>query len=650
MFEYIRITLPQKVYISVVVTLVFVLGFDASLYAQSRKKEYKEYPVSKIDRANKTILSNPTESFELASEALLESKKRRDIRAEASAYNTLGTLYFNTGEFDKAISYFTKAEAIYKKIKDPKNEEYTLKYLAKSHEALNEAETSIGYNNQAERKSISPKKQSEYRVTNSKIKRKQGRKSEAITDLENELKSNKELDKNQKVDIYLELGSLYIEDKKTSEGVDLINKAIDASKEVTSDSLEVKTLNYAWDVYEKNNLQEQNVVTQKEAITKSLATNKVSVSSAANFNLGNSYIDENPKLAADYFEKSAELTKKEPQKIDHIKAVERLSEAYEKSGEYAKALSKYKEYVNLVDSIKESEVASKLKNALLSSKYRLQESKIKQLELKQEQKESALRTQQSTIFGLGLGLGLFALSTYFLVKNIRQKQRSNTLIQLASLRSQMNPHFIFNSLNSVNGFISKNEEIKANRYISDFSKLMRTVLNNSNNPSITLTEELSSLEIYLALEHSRFEDKFDYEISIDPELNTDDIDLPPMLIQPYIENAVWHGLRYKESKGFLQLHLEKKHNLLQINITDNGIGRAASQKLKTNHQRDYKSTGIANTKERMKLLNKFNGLNHKFSNKTKIQYEVEIIDLQENNEATGTKVQMKIPLMHSTND
>ena len=316
----------------------------------------------------------------------------------------------------------------------------------------------------------------------------------------------------------------------------------------------MSTLNSAWQIYEKNGFQDLNFSTQSTALNANSSGSYVNteVVSAANYNLGLTYLKSDPAKAVQYFKNTEEITKKEPKKIDHVKAVERLSEAYEKSGEYEKALEKYKEYVLLVDSIKQSEMASKLKNELLSSKYRIQETRIAELEIKQQEKEASIKTQRRMIMGLILGIALFLVLTYFLVKNIKQKQRSNTLIQLASLRSQMNPHFIFNSLNSVNGFISNNDEIKANRYISDFSKLMRTVLNNSNSPTVSLAEELKSLGIYLALEHSRFDDKFDYQLDVDSELNTEEIEVPPMLIQPYIENAVWHGLRYKEDKGFLQ--------------------------------------------------------------------------------------------------
>jgi len=128
------------------------------------------------------------------------------------------------------------------------------------------------------------------------------------------------------------------------------------------------------------------------------------------------------------------------------------------------------------------------------------------------------------------------------------------------LRSQMNPHFIFNALNSVNSFISKNDERSANKYLSDFSKLMRMVMENSQQDFVSLNAEINILELYLGLEHFRFSEKFDFTFDVDSEIDKDAFEIPPMLIQPYIENAVWHGLRYKEQKGKLSIAIQLIEN------------------------------------------------------------------------------------------
>ncbi len=637
MLYYIRIRLRATNFKYRSLILLFSLALSVFSIGQSQTKSGRISATQKVDEANKQVISNPSNAFSLAGEALELSYTTKDKKAEASAYNTLGTLYYNSGDFNKAVSYFNKAKSIYTSVKDAKNEEYTLKYLAKSYEALNQAEKSSSYYDQAEQKSNSSIAKTDYRLANSKVKKTQGKNEEAIADLEKELK-NKQISPQQKIDIYLELGDLYLNTNEKDKGVKTINKAIEESQKINTniatDSITTFTLNSAWNIYNKNGLVAENIEVQKKTLATAKAKNNIELSNAATYNMGLSYIDNNPKVAAQYFEESAKITRDKPKEKDHIRAIEKLSEAYEKSGDYDKALEKYKEYIVLVDSIKESEMQSKLSNELLSTKYQIQETKIKELEQKQLEREQAIKQQRITIIGLTVGLLLFSLLTYLLVKNIREKQRSNMVIQLASLRSQMNPHFIFNSLNSVNGFISNNDELKANRYLSDFSKLMRSVLNNSHNETITLAEELATLKIYLSLEKSRFEDKFEYSLEIDPMLNLDEIEVPPMLIQPYIENAVWHGLRYKENKGFLTIKLNAKGKNLLVEIEDNGIGRQKSQALKTEHQRDYKSTGIKNTKERIALLNKL----------YKTNFSVTILDLQQNEIATGTRVEINLPL------
>jgi LytS/YehU family sensor histidine kinase len=189
-------------------------------------------------------------------------------------------------------------------------------------------------------------------------------------------------------------------------------------------------------------------------------------------------------------------------------------------------------------------------------------------------------------------------------KYIKQQRLANNLLALKSLRSQMNPHFIFNALNSVNSFIASNDERTANRYLSDFSQLMRSVLENSEADFIPLEKEISLLELYTKLEHFRFQDKFDYEINVSDDVVVSDFLIPPMLLQPYIENAVWHGLRYKTTKGLLSILIENKSETeIAITITDTGIGRERSKALKTKNQKKHNSQGMSNIKKRISILN-----------------------------------------------
>jgi LytS/YehU family sensor histidine kinase len=229
------------------------------------------------------------------------------------------------------------------------------------------------------------------------------------------------------------------------------------------------------------------------------------------------------------------------------------------------------------------------------------------------------------------GIALLAFTAFLYYRSNKQQKLANNLLALKSLRTQMNPHFIFNALNSVNTYIAKSDERSANRFLSEFSVLMRSVLENSEEDFIPLTKELELLELYVKLEHSRFADKFEYEINVADNVDVDAFHIPPMLLQPYIENAIWHGLRYKEEKGFLKINVrEITPDILEITIADNGIGRKQSAALKTTNQRKQKSKGMGNIKKRIEILNDM----------YKNRVEVSISDL--NDDQTGTKVSLKL--------
>ena len=231
------------------------------------------------------------------------------------------------------------------------------------------------------------------------------------------------------------------------------------------------------------------------------------------------------------------------------------------------------------------------------------EQKIAQLEQEKKLKDELIRKKNLFNYSLIGALIILIGLIFFIFRTLKKVQIKNKKIALQSLRREMNPHFIFNSLNSVNHFIATNNELEANQYLTKFSKLMRGVMENSTDDFIPFQQELDLLQNYLALEKTRFADKFDYEIEVDESLNTQSLKVPGMLVQPFLENAVWHGLRYRTTKGFLQLKFEKSYENLKITIDDNGIGIEESKKQKTEHQKTRKGRGMKNTLERIALLN-----------------------------------------------
>ncbi|MGE5109200.1 MAG: histidine kinase, partial [Sphingobacteriales bacterium] len=209
-------------------------------------------------------------------------------------------------------------------------------------------------------------------------------------------------------------------------------------------------------------------------------------------------------------------------------------------------------------------------------------------------------------------------------------------LEQMALRAQMNPHFIFNCLNSIQQFVYDKDIQSANRFIGGFAKLIRQTLDNSARTTISIADETEYLTNYLALEKLRFENKFDYKIKLDPAIRADEYKIPVMLLQPYIENSIRHGIRYKKNgNGMIDIYFSLVNSEIVCTIQDNGIGRKKAEELKSRQHIEYQSKGMLLTRERIETLNK--------SLTEKINIAVEDL-VNENNEAAGTKIIIHFPL------
>ena len=231
-------------------------------------------------------------------------------------------------------------------------------------------------------------------------------------------------------------------------------------------------------------------------------------------------------------------------------------------------------------------------------------------------------------------LGLLALvGTYYLIirdiKLRNEKTKKIRTAQLTALRAQMNPHFVFNALNSIQDFILTSDSRAANRYLSMFARLMRNVLHFSDKEKISLKKEMESIELYLNLEGLRLGEDFKYDLQIDPSLNSERISIPPMLIQPFVENAIKHGLMHKNGGKNLYIRVYKRDSQLICEIEDDGIGRKKSMEIRSQNPKLYPSKAISLTRDRLQIL----------SSASKHNYVVEIDDLlTRDGKAKGTKV------------
>lgn len=537
-------------------------------------KQYQkvDFMVRNYDRAIALKLSNTTrlhyeklqylDQLSDTDKAIRDAKEiakvaRRDgnREEESNAFIALGNIYSKIGQTEKSLQYLEKADRLVS-VDNPQQRGRVQGYIGDGYNSLNQngkAESyyrnSIAYGNEAK-------------------------------------------DTTLMVENFDRLNDIYVQEKRNSDIISLNNEIVNrsVSKSVPEDTVDLMLKD------ERNGFWAPKV------------------QSRAGLNLANAHLDNNSNAEAiDILEDLNRTIPNEDLK-QNSEVHKLLSKAYDQSGKYEKALEEYKTYVAIQDSLlKQKDLKIE---ASMRKNIELQELENQVLFLEKDKEldaktialnESNIRRQQTIILAAFAVALIILLSLIIVMRKNRAKTSANNLLQLKSLRTKMNPHFIFNSLNSVNHFIAQSDEKAANKYLGQFSKLMRDVLDSSDKDFISLDKEVELLQVYLALEHQRFANKFDYTFEIDSETRAGEYSIPPMLVQPFIENAIWHGLRYIDYPGILAVRIFQQENRLMIEIEDNGIGREASRALKTKNQSQHQSSGISNSKNRIDLTNKVYG-------------------------------------------
>ena len=346
----------------------------------------------------------------------------------------------------------------------------------------------------------------------------------------------------------------------------------------------------------------------------------------------------------DYYKATADYT----QAISYYKMAEHGSAIYNKeqyadllksltaaeiiAGNQNDATATFNKYVTLSDSLTDRKIS--LNIAEMEAVYQ-NKNKEQQIAAKNIQLSAARKQQLSLIVGFSL-LFLVAVLLIIIYRNKKKAAINKEMaeLEMKALRSQMNPHFIFNSLNSIQKYIWENKKEDASEYLTKFARLIRLVLENSLHRSVKLTEELDALRLYIEMEHRRNNQKFDYSISVNENVETDSTYISPLLLQPYVENAIWHGLSEKEGRGKLTVNIERNGNALICIIDDNGIGRKRSAETKAN--KIHKSSlGMNISAQRIEHL----------QNDTGLTAAVVIEDKYEESIATGTAVKLTLPLI-----
>jgi tetratricopeptide (TPR) repeat protein len=569
---------------------------------------------------NKGLIYFGWSNYKRSTEAYLKAynvfEQEKDSFLMAKMLNSIGINYMYTSDYPKAIAQFLSATRIYDKMGTTDGIEYA------------NVQNNIGL-----------------------VYKRLQKFDKALLHFENALNIYRKIDNKSKVATALSnIGNVYDSMGKSDKAIALqqeahaINKGIDNKRGMASNLINTGIAYTSLSQYDNA----MEYLNQAKIIYEELGD-------LVNLGIVHSYIGEcylNPmdkpiqlgnryEMANEHFKIALDLAEQVGSLEDQNVALENLAKTYMQMGNYKDAFEAKNSALILHDSIRSSEKREEIARLEMQYEFDKKEAITMALqEKKQIMAEAEVQRQRfiknGSIFGGGILLLVTLAGTFFYKRRrdaLTDKQQAefDTVVaetELKALRAQMNPHFIFNSLNSIGDYYTNNDKDSANNYLSKFSKLMRSTLENSEKKAILLKEDLMLLELYLDVESKRMVDKFEYEIKIDSTLDPENILVPPLLLQPFIENSIWHGISKKQGKGLILIEIKKEGDSIICIVDDDGVGResTAAQKDKVGN-----SMGMKITKSRIDIINKQKNSNG----------DLTIIDKAKNQ---GLRVEVKLPL------
>lgn len=602
----------MRLYSVLIYSSFILLFFPLGITAQDSISKKKAAPASKMKVVTKDL------------------KKALEVNDEGQIgqnYERLANEFLNNGDNAKAEEYYKKALESYTKLNRVEDKTRVTRSLAKTQENQNKFKSAI--KNYEVAGAIS-KDDREEKINLNDANRVRTR-AAPVTQadyVESNIELLKKENKAEEVAAaYVQKAENSLQQKNKEVAIESYKNALTYAKDKPETVIKIK--NEIAKVYASDNQIDKAIVINEkllaEAETKQDFNNQIKQLQS----LASLYFKkEEPKKALLSLKEAYDLASEKGNSAEVKKSLSALIKYYKSEGNQKESMALYEQFFQNFDKLIQSDTS------LIDAKtFQITEGKIRQLEKEKTLKDELISKKNTFNYFLLGSILLLLLLFLFIVKALYSIKTKNKEIALQSLRREMNPHFIFNSLNSVNQFISENKELEANKYLTSYSNLMRNMMENSNKDFIILDKEIEQLKKYLALEHLRFADKFDFEIIADKELDLESVFIPNMIIQPHLENAIWHGLRYLDKKGFLYLKFQLVDGKVVVVIEDNGIGLAKSQELKTSNQKVHESRGLNNTKERIGLLNELYKKNISFQIKEKTLPE------------SGTIVEIVFPLI-----
>jgi tetratricopeptide (TPR) repeat protein len=560
-----------------------------------------------LNLANILIYNNPDLSMKYTDEAMQLSQKIKWQKGIALSYRQKGYVYYISSDNLHAMDYYLKA--------------------LKAGEAMNNNFFNATiYNN----------------IANIYADLKNYKKAldyySKYLSISQEIKS-----KTDEMNGFINIGDIYTEMNNLPVGLDYFNKALSLANETGNKRIGAAILNNLGEIF----IKQDNYVMAFTDFQKSLSlaeeTGNMNAKATALNGLGEIYLNQKSyKQAEDYSKLSLQLSKKLGDISWQANALETLSKTYEKQNDFSKALNTYKQAVVLKDSTLTDEKKQDITRLEMQYNFDKKEAEVKAANDKKQALAAAEINKQKVLRNASLGIGSI-LVLVSIAGIILYKRRKDTLekkkeaefnaqvayTELKALRAQMNPHFIYNSLNSINDYIDKHDTEMATLYTTKFAKLMRMILENSEQKEVPLANDLKALELYMQLESMRMQNKFSYEIKVDEDIDQENTLIPPLILQPFVENSIWHGISKKQGVGKILIHIQKNGNMINCIVEDNGIGMKESADTKTEKEMLLKkSFGMKITKSRIDIINKMK----------KSNAAITMSNLEE-----GTKIEIKLP-------
>jgi tetratricopeptide (TPR) repeat protein/two-component sensor histidine kinase len=434
------------------------------------------------------------------------------------------------------------------------------------------------------------------------------------------------------------IGAIYEREGKLEKALEFYRKSLDYNKQINSKLGKIICNNSIANVYLKQNKVSDalKIVSPNLQLAKELGDNYYLAD--VYVTLGKIYLEKGDyRKAQNNLDLALDITLNKKIPSLSAEAYKAYSKMKEKTGDYKAALKYQKKYTEETEKVM-NEKNRQLVTDVVIEQLKL-ESKERMAELgveKQKVEQKLSRTTKSFYFTILTSFLLLILGFIYYKQYQLNNQRKLINLEQNLLRAQMNPHFIFNSLNSLKMFIIQNRPKDAVGYLGTFSKLVRTILQSTVDKEMTLEEEINTIKMYVSIENTRFSNQIQFKINVDDNLDIENIKIPPLFTQPYIENSLWHGLSPKDGEKKLEINIYPKNDThFVIEIIDNGIGRDRASKIKEAKMFKKASIGLKLSEQRLMHFTR------NYKNKAKITF----IDLKnEKGKPEGTKVIIEIPL------